>query len=543
MAGSAGRRRVEPDPDVDSSTDEGAEIIKFTLSLYDKARDHQDQLTEAERQLFLNRGDVVAKALGSPDFLTTEEIHQACGWSPPDVVRPNIQHATGGRLSTPAELFRKVKDALENGQFDTAINDEAACLIVYSFYALEVSPPRRFEEPHGIPGLRIPLVEVRSLPSYDPPQPSAATLMAAQDQARRKRIARELSDSMASAEEQFRQGVISEQDLVRRVFSIKEDMMRNIDPSSLTRYRPEPPNNAPFQLISLGVPLPSLTDRVGSGLWPAAHGAVGGFDLFHPDTDFHRGDAANRAVLLWAARAEDQKDVYRARAEAKRREAWAEFEKNCPARTLNQPIGFWEVLARWEALTDEQRGLYEQRSRQVSRDKTRNVPFCVSEKYYTIETGDDCNSLAFANNVSSADVVDAAQAVGTVISGCSGLPCITISARAGIRDVKLYNRWLDPSCDNLHEPNTTLSHVVRISPVGGAYVPGTATSTSGIPHRGSVRTSPIAAAPPKKAPAHYNPNSTSVSPNTTRLSTSACTAEEGINMYGLCEHITLSVPF
>ncbi|KAL2141761.1 hypothetical protein VTI28DRAFT_2017 [Corynascus sepedonium] len=44
-------------------------------ALYDKARDHQDQLTEAERQRFLSRGDVVAKALDSPDSLTTEEIH------------------------------------------------------------------------------------------------------------------------------------------------------------------------------------------------------------------------------------------------------------------------------------------------------------------------------------------------------------------------------------------------------------------------------------------------------------------------------------
>jgi hypothetical protein len=57
----------------------------------------------------------VAKALGSPDSLATEEIHQACGWPPPDVVRANIQYVTGGRLSILAKLFVKVKDALENG--------------------------------------------------------------------------------------------------------------------------------------------------------------------------------------------------------------------------------------------------------------------------------------------------------------------------------------------------------------------------------------------------------------------------------------------
>ncbi|KAH6857100.1 pectate lyase superfamily protein-domain-containing protein [Chaetomium sp. MPI-CAGE-AT-0009] len=147
-------------------------------------------------------------------------------------------------------------------------------------------------------------------------------------------------------------------------------------------------------------------------------------------------------------------------------------------------------------------------------------PFCVSDKYYTIQAGDDCNSIALANSVSSASVVDAAKAVGDVVGGCSGLPvgleiclpltcttysvaptdsCITISAIAGIRDVALYNRWIDPSCDNLHEANSTLGQVVCISPVGGAYVPGTATNTSGIPHGGSVGTSPIAVAPPDNA--------------------------------------------
>ncbi|KAH6650528.1 hypothetical protein F5144DRAFT_637464 [Chaetomium tenue] len=119
--------------------------------------------------------------------------------------------------------------------------------------------------------------------------------------------------------------------------------------------------------------------------------------------------------------------------------------------------------------------------------------------------------------VSSADVVDAAQAVGDVVGGCSSLPvgveiclpltcttysvvptdsCVTISATAGIRNLQLYNRWIDQSCDNLHKAKATLGYVVCISPVGGAYVPGTATNTSGITHGGSAGTSPIAAAPP-----------------------------------------------
>ncbi|KAK3906119.1 hypothetical protein C8A05DRAFT_12142 [Staphylotrichum tortipilum] len=151
-------------------------------------------------------------------------------------------------------------------------------------------------------------------------------------------------------------------------------------------------------------------------------------------------------------------------------------------------------------------------------------PFCVSDEYYTITTGDTCNSIALAHSVSSADVVYAAiaagAAVGTAVSDCSNLPtglemcipltcktysvkpgdfCMTISARAGIRDIALYNAWIDESCDNLHEANATLGHVVCLSPVGGAYVPGAATNTSGIPGGGLTASSPAAADPPSGA--------------------------------------------
>ncbi|KAL2199406.1 hypothetical protein P885DRAFT_75825 [Corynascus similis CBS 632.67] len=73
------RKRHGPEADVDSSTEEGTEIMRsygnITASLYDKARDHQDKLTEVECQLFLSRGDVLGKALVYPDSLTTDEIH------------------------------------------------------------------------------------------------------------------------------------------------------------------------------------------------------------------------------------------------------------------------------------------------------------------------------------------------------------------------------------------------------------------------------------------------------------------------------------
>lgn len=37
-------------------------------------------------------------------------------WPPPDILRANVQRATGGTLSTPSELFAKAKDALDRGQ-------------------------------------------------------------------------------------------------------------------------------------------------------------------------------------------------------------------------------------------------------------------------------------------------------------------------------------------------------------------------------------------------------------------------------------------
>jgi hypothetical protein len=272
-----------------------------------------------------------------------------------DVVRAYIEHASGGWLCiTGAELFVKVKDAVDNGQFDTAINDEEACLIAHSFYALEDWSLGRFSESSGIPGYghartlltgRLGLdiatfkacgyrsFKVKGLPGSGPRQPSAVTSMAPQDQARRVRTARELSDGMTSVEEQFWQGALSEQDFLARVRSIQAD---------IRAIQPVPP----------GAPLPSLNDRVGWGSWPASHYSVGGFHLFHQDTGFLGPDAVNRAVPLWAVLREDQKDAYRAQAEAKRREAWADYETKLVRKDANPNAVF--PLSAFELFRNEQ---------------------------------------------------------------------------------------------------------------------------------------------------------------------------------------------
>lgn len=87
---------------------QGPEVAdQIPLALYQKARYHQDQLTDTERQLLLSRGDVVGKALAYPSSLTEVERNRVLGWPSPDVVRANIERVTNGELSTAGELFAK----------------------------------------------------------------------------------------------------------------------------------------------------------------------------------------------------------------------------------------------------------------------------------------------------------------------------------------------------------------------------------------------------------------------------------------------------
>lgn len=111
----------------------------------------------------------------------------------------------------------------------------------------------------------------------------------------------------------------------------------------------------------------------------------------------------NRAVPLWAALPEDERNAYRARAEAKRREAWAEYGKRVAAQKESdnpdtngafslaafglfceeqvagdsskgvQPGRFTEVLAGWEALTDEQGRVYGRPAREVNKAASQGV--------------------------------------------------------------------------------------------------------------------------------------------------------------------------
>ncbi|KAF3801935.1 hypothetical protein GCG54_00015157 [Colletotrichum gloeosporioides] len=183
--GAIGTREEDwPDIDGDLDTEEGVEAMRradaalhatidrsiqqqnaqsaqggtIPRALYIKAQNQQNQLTDEERQLLLSRDNVVGKALAHPDSLTTDEMHQALLWPPPDVVRANIQRATGGQLNTAIELYAKEKNALDRGQFNTMMNYEEVALLARRFHARddanfsEVGMSQALGQPEGRTG-------------------------------------------------------------------------------------------------------------------------------------------------------------------------------------------------------------------------------------------------------------------------------------------------------------------------------------------------------------------------------------------------------
>ena len=100
-------------------------------SLYKKAAEQQDELTDVERQLLLSRGDVVGKALAQPSSLTEEELHMVLWRPPPGVVRRNVEIVSSGALSTASQLIAK---ALAD---PASLNEEEETLLQQNFHRLD----------------------------------------------------------------------------------------------------------------------------------------------------------------------------------------------------------------------------------------------------------------------------------------------------------------------------------------------------------------------------------------------------------------------
>jgi hypothetical protein len=434
-----------PDIDVDSDTSEGAEAIRradaaFEASierslqrqreqqpgygripeeLYVKARDHQDQLTQEERQLLLTRGDVAGKALAYPDSLTTDEIHDLLFWPPPDVLRANVQRATGGTLSTAGELFAKAKDALGRGQFDTEVNDEECELLKRAFHPKD-DPTYFMGRMMGLLGslgYGVAFTLVSSWVGMDAAVMQAATtrfnptLRALRDEPPSVRQQKtELMNSMESNRQQFLSGNVTEEEFLTR----DRELMGTFRTLNAHLYPPAPPPRWPGAVQwpdpLRPVPRPSSGDEFGYGPWPNTFDPYGAFTIFRDETNLRGIDVHP----VWHFLTEEQKEAYRARAEGSRRAAWAEFESilaNTPPstrlenylwfgtmtrrglekrKTLKNIItgfelfrdeqlegtglAYQEVVTRWEALTEEQRKAYDERAWAIHKEAYATLP-------------------------------------------------------------------------------------------------------------------------------------------------------------------------
>ncbi|KAM0281211.1 hypothetical protein ACHAQH_003642 [Verticillium albo-atrum] len=257
-------RRLQQQRDESSAAEQNDPVNAIPEAIYDKARDYQDQLTQEERNLLLSCDNLVCKALALPDSLTTEEVHDLFGWSAPDVVRDYIQRASNGTLSTPAELYTKAKDAIDRGQFESAVNNAEVELLAFNLHTKD-----------------------------------------------------EIMSSMSPSTVAHLPGYKHAHDLITRRLGL--DAIAAVTKTALLRQFPprEPPAPADYYLEHL--------DRMG-GHWPTFKTDIkkrSPMTLFSLDKNL-KGLAINRG---WIALSEGEREAYRAQSETIRRDAWTWCEK------------------------------------------------------------------------------------------------------------------------------------------------------------------------------------------------------------------------
>ncbi|KAK2763588.1 glucan -beta-glucosidase [Colletotrichum kahawae] len=455
--GTFGTREEDwPDVDGDLDTEEGVEAMRHAdaalhatiersmrqrnaqlahadsipRALYINAQNKQHQLTDEERQLLLSRGDVVGKALARPESLTTDEMHQVLLWPPPDVVRANIQRATGGQLNTPIELYAQGKDALDRGNFSTMLNDEEVALLARRFHAgddasfSEVGMSQALSQPgaaqaaellSSMLGLDFAVFHaalVRQVGQIYPMRQMAPTfpdpglvqslpllgpgVFAPQDQLGQRQQPSEIISAMTALHEQHRLGNITDEEVAARNSEYVAALQSSSQVPSL------------FSPNGFGSPWPattppSNTDRHGSGSWPPTARPQNPITIYANEA----GVSGHGVEPGYSVLCEDQKSAYRARSETLRHEAWAQQDtivaegpspfalpgpgpRQEPVRNLaglasrgerlpmvparpgiitglsvfrdEQETEWQEVLRRWEALSEEQRQVYEARA-------------------------------------------------------------------------------------------------------------------------------------------------------------------------------------
>lgn len=281
--------------------------------------------------------------LGAPDSLTDDEIHDFLGLPPPDVVRANVQRATGGSLGTVRELNAKVKDAVERGEFDTLVSLDEVRLIMRSFRGDEPEPPLSARAGYysrlGEPG-----------------NPQAATLL-------ERRLGMQDAAVTAALTARHRANPLP----------------------------PPPPGPAPDPAFLLRLArLKTDRDSGGAYVWAQTATRRDPWDLFREDTGLGGFDLAEQ----WEEKlSEEEREAYRARSAALRRESWVEFERFLAERARQPPrppggvpipegeplpkfppsyvsafelfrdeleagVEYWDAVERWLALSEGRRRAY-----------------------------------------------------------------------------------------------------------------------------------------------------------------------------------------
>ncbi|KAK1769125.1 hypothetical protein QBC33DRAFT_532343 [Phialemonium atrogriseum] len=129
----------------DQENQDGLARAKACLEELNGKLERKEQLTPRDKRFLLRTGKLTYKALVAPESLTPAERNRIRLMPPPDEVAANIRRVTGGAMSTPDEVFRKVVA----GPAD-AVTDDLVSLVVHGFAV----PASVYEEARRLPWVR-----------------------------------------------------------------------------------------------------------------------------------------------------------------------------------------------------------------------------------------------------------------------------------------------------------------------------------------------------------------------------------------------------
>ncbi|KAK7971466.1 hypothetical protein PG989_016482 [Apiospora arundinis] len=117
------------------------QALRISKALYQKAETQNEELSDDEatqRALFLNRGDLVGRALARPQSPTLEEKYELMHWGPPETLHAAIRSASGDQVSRPRELLDKIRTSSSPSSTWASLTIDELELLVLEFQPLEL---------------------------------------------------------------------------------------------------------------------------------------------------------------------------------------------------------------------------------------------------------------------------------------------------------------------------------------------------------------------------------------------------------------------